>query len=505
MNRLIPLVLAFSLPSITHAQVLEGRLEPSGAPTFAAFGSALSCDGDVVAVGAPWTSIGGNNYAGAVHVYRRQGSTWSEEARLTLPGAEIHDNFGSGVALEGDVLVVGAPDFPVSSFTGRGNVYVYRFDGTNWNQEARLNGSDAGIDSGFGRTVALSGNTLIASARRLGNEKVYVFTYDGMSWNETTSFSAPQPSSRYGWSMKLLQDTALVAAPWQVVNAKPQAGAVHVYRRQGGIWGYEAELLDTNPEDLTEFGNDVDFDGTQAIVGAPRDVAHGISSGSAFLFERRGTTWSFVAHIDSPVPQSNARFGSQVAIEGDLMVVSAPSQDLPDTRSGAGYVYRKVGTRWGAEAPYKPSEAVLDWSFGGTLCHDGSRWVISASDPNAEGVAYVYDMAAPVGGFSLGFAPIPATAGEDMTVRIDGAQPSAPTAMLFGLQGRGNLYVPAPFDVTIGLANPGFLFALSTSANGTWSTTFAIPAEADGVDLWTQALQLGGVSNVCQMRFVTSN
>ncbi|MEZ5967164.1 MAG: hypothetical protein R3F56_25235 [Planctomycetota bacterium] len=492
------------LTALASAQVQEGKLEPSGAPTFANFGSSISSDADVVVVGAPWTRINGLNYAGAAHIYRKSGTTWSEEVRLTRPSPEIHDNFGAGVAIHGDVAVVGAPDLPVSSFTGRGAVYVYRRVTGTWTEEAHLIGSDAGVDSAFGRAVAFDGQTILVSSYRLGNEKVYVFERVGTTWTQVASFAAPQPFVRFGFDMQVRGDTALVGAEWQTVNGKTHAGAVHVLRRTGGVWGVEAVLTDPAPEDQTRLGSSVGFDGTRAVLGAPGDVVRGVDTGSVSLFVRSGTTWTFERRLDSPVPQRGAAFGTGVGIAGDLVVVSAPRQDFPDAGIGVVFPFRWNGSTWVSEAPFLPADASVDSAFGETTALDGLRGIFSAWDPTAEGVAYVYDMADTTGGFSLAPAPVPVEVEQDLTLTLRGGQPNAVTGLLYSLVGRGSLPFP-PLQVIIGLDSPDVLVALATDGAGGATLDFPVPASVAGASLWLQALQFGAVSNVTMLHFILPN
>ena len=109
----ISLALAAALVAPAAAQTQIQKLLPGDPANWMNFGNAAALDGDVAVVGASTKSIGGLNYAGGVYVFRRQpGGAWLEEASLERPQPEIHDNFGTSVAVQGDLLVAGAPDFP---------------------------------------------------------------------------------------------------------------------------------------------------------------------------------------------------------------------------------------------------------------------------------------------------------------------------------------------------------------------------------------------------------
>ena len=143
---------------------------------------ALSGDGDTLAVGAPLedsntTVIGGNQadnsatYSGAVYVFTRSGTTWSQQAYVKASNTDASDRFGVSVALsgDGDTLAVGAYE-ERSNATGingnqadnsagdSGAVYVFTRSGTTWSQQAYVKASNTDASDEFGVSVALSGD-----------------------------------------------------------------------------------------------------------------------------------------------------------------------------------------------------------------------------------------------------------------------------------------------------------------------------------------------------------
>jgi len=119
-------------------------------PAFAAtsaFGSALSLDDDVLAIGAPYEPDG------AVYVYRRTGVTWTLEQQLVGPVGFGQLAFGHDVALDDDRLAVGNP------VEGPSEVEVYEHDGTAWNPNVHFASPIAGFM--FGSSVALCGSHLV--------------------------------------------------------------------------------------------------------------------------------------------------------------------------------------------------------------------------------------------------------------------------------------------------------------------------------------------------------
>jgi hypothetical protein len=114
-------------------------------------GSAVAADGDTVVVGAPGYDFYG--HPSAAYVFVRASGTWSLEARLSIPGAY---GWGRAVALSGDTIVLGASEPRL--------VYVFIRDSGVWSLQAEVTGSDTTPGDGFGASVSPSGDTLVVGA-----------------------------------------------------------------------------------------------------------------------------------------------------------------------------------------------------------------------------------------------------------------------------------------------------------------------------------------------------
>lgn len=191
--------------------------------------------------------------------------------------------------------------------------------------------SDAPLNSGFGWKIALHGDTIVASAPPDNTPEgqwgsIYVFRYDGGSWSEEAKLvpDGPCTSWCFGGAVALHGD----------LLAGIDSGTVAIFRYSLGTWGKEAELvgMDTVPSD--GFGADLRLDATMLAVGAPNaDPADAGSSGSGYLFDYDGVTWTQRTKIIRPLP--NADFGSTVALAGTWMVMGT----TPSQGPGPSYVY----------------------------------------------------------------------------------------------------------------------------------------------------------------------
>ena len=129
-----------------------------------AFGEAVVLRGGTIVVGAPAHAHSGKKSAGAAYVFVREGETWVQQAKLTADDAGQHDGFGTSVAIGGNTIFVGAPFHDAERKEDVGAAYIFVPNGATWKQHAKLSAMDAGKDHNFGSGVAVAGNIAIVGA-----------------------------------------------------------------------------------------------------------------------------------------------------------------------------------------------------------------------------------------------------------------------------------------------------------------------------------------------------
>ena len=375
----------------------QAYLKASNTDTGSAFGYSVALSGDTLAVGATGedsnaTGIDGNQLdttamtSGAVYVFTRSGSTWSQQAYIKASNTEADDQFGYSVALAGDTLAVGAPGED-SSATGVGGnqndnggpnagaVYAFTRVGATWSQQAYIKASNAGSGDVFGSSVTLSADTLAVGA-----------------WYEASS------ATGIGGN--------------QADNSALNCGAVYVLVRTGGLWAQQAYIKASNAEAGDVFGYAVSVSGDRLAASAQRESssATGIdsnqndngapASGAVYLFERVGTAWSQEAYIKAPNTDADDRYGFSVALSGDTLAVGADFEDsratgvdgdpLDDAAvdSGAAYLYARGGGGWSFGSYIKASNTDPTDLFGVRVALSGDLLAIAAAgeDSVATGV-----------------------------------------------------------------------------------------------------------------------
>jgi hypothetical protein len=272
-----------------------------------AFGSSVALSGNTLAVGA-------TAEAGA-YVFQRSGTTWIQQAHIsgadTVPRALFGDDFGHSVAVSGDTLAVGTPFQDDSSFAGA--VYVFHRSGTIWSQQAHLTEPIIGTNDYFGATLALDDDILVAGASGEdsnatgidGNQSdnsadsagaAYVFQRTGTTWALQTYIKASNASANdgFGASVAMSGELLAIGAPGeaggsagvdgdQTSNTLGFSGAIYLFRRSGHTWTQQDYIKASNPGSGDMFGRTVGLSGDTLAVGATFEAsgATGINGNQA--------------------------------------------------------------------------------------------------------------------------------------------------------------------------------------------------------------------------------
>ena len=350
---------------------------------------ALSGDGDTLAVGAfvegsTATGIAGDQTlndapsSGAVYVFVRTDSEWSQQAYVKASNTSSFDEFGTSVTLsaDGDTLAVGAPgeDSAATGIDGiegdnsafsSGAVYVFVRASDEWSQQAYVKPSNTGEGDKFGGKVEVSadGGTLAVSAwsedsaatgidgdqddnAALDSGAVYMFTRVDDEWSQQAYIKASNTgeSDSFGFSIALSDagDTLAVGAFREgsaatgiggdhADNAAPAAGAVYIFVYTNNAWSQQAYVKASNTEQFDKFGTSVALsgDGDTLAVAAPGEdsAAIGIDgdqgddgavdSGAVYVFVRVSNAWSQGAYVKASNTGEGDQFGFEVAMSSD--------------------------------------------------------------------------------------------------------------------------------------------------------------------------------------------
>jgi hypothetical protein len=289
------------------------------------FGYSVAVAGDTALVGAPLHSVSANAAQGAAYVFVRSGTTWTQQKQLTANDGAANDNFGTAVALSGDTALVGSPYHAVLGTSWQGSAYVFVRSGTSWSQQAQLTAADGAASDQFGSAVALAGDTALVGSPYHGTSgqgAAYVFVRAGTTWSQQAPLTAIDgaASDKFGSSVALYADTALVGAPRDDVGANTDQGSAYVFTRSGTTWSQQTQLTATDGAANDQFGW-VALSGNVALVGAAGHRVGATGQGAAYVFARSGSTWGQQAQLTGGA--IGDYFGLAVALSGDTALVGA--------------------------------------------------------------------------------------------------------------------------------------------------------------------------------------
>jgi hypothetical protein len=351
----------------------QAKLTASDGAVDSNFGASVALSGSTAVVGA----YGANDNTGGAYVFARFAGTWPQQAELTDPGGAANDYFGRSVAVSGSTVVVAA--IGPNSFTGA--AYVFVRSGGTWAQLTELTDPGGAANDYFGFSVTLSGSTLVVGADGTDSftGAAYVFVLPSQQARLAASSRVANESA--GYSVALSGSTAVVTAPGQ----NSSTGAVYVYVRSGSTWSQQATLTDPGGARGDQFGYSVALSGSTAVVGAPGTNS---STGAAYVFTRSGKTWSQQASLTDRGGATGDDFGWSVALSGSTAVVAAPGTN---TATGAAYVFTRSGKTWSQQATLTDPGGADDDTFGSSVALSGSTAVVGAIGPDSfTGAAYVF-------------------------------------------------------------------------------------------------------------------
>ena len=366
-------------PLLVHEAQLFGHGDPI-APADAEFGSAASVSGDTAVVGSPLDDAGPGVAAGSAYVFVRSGTAWTEQQRLVAPDGASGDEFGSSVSISGETLVVGSP----GDDNTRGSAYVFVRSGTTWTLQQKVVAVDGTRNEGFGWSVSLDGDTLVAGTpfwfAQLG--AAYVFVRSGTTWSQQQKLAASdgQNLDQFGFAVSVSGDTALVSALQDDNAGGVDAGAAYVFVRSGTAWSEQQKLLAPDGAAGDAFGRSVAAFADTAVIGAPfDDNSGGTNAGSAYVFVRSGPSWTFQQKLAAADGANGAQLGTSVSLHGETAVAGAIGDDPPGSPdAGAAYVFVRSATVWSQQQKLSASEGATGDRLGSSVAISGDTVVTGA-------------------------------------------------------------------------------------------------------------------------------
>ncbi len=360
-----------------QTQVLTGKSDVTSTPpnwqNF--FGWSMAVSGDTLVVGALQAWGGSGGPFGAAYIFTRSSEGWTQTAELQLTdGRTPSRSFGYAVAISGNTLVIGSPypgiiNMPLASYEGR--AYVYTQSDGQWSMTQELAPSDAAappVFLDFGRAIAFDGTTLMIGAPGTDGCSpypacyapgvVYAFADTDGSWTQVQRLTASDGvvEDRFGISLAISGDTALIGASRADIGQNVNQGAAYVFDKANGVWAQGQKLVAPDGVPYDQFGLAVALDGAIALVGewsdGTGDHPPPPKAGVAYEFSATDGDWSLNREFTASQGALDDLFGKAVAVDGDTLLIGEPDIPIGDNPiGGAAYLYGGANLALSLSAP----------------------------------------------------------------------------------------------------------------------------------------------------------
>lgn len=264
-------------------------------------------------------------------------------------------------------------------------------------QVTKLLASDGARNDLLGAAVAAQAGTLVAGAPAddAGRGAVYVFESVDGTWVQTARVTSilRNPSDDFGTSVAIDGDFLVVGAPG-VADQGQDSGAAFVFERTPAGWIQRARILAPNGSNHDRFGIDVAISGDRIVIGADGDDEVDFEAGAAYVYRNTASGWILEQKLLPGTADFGDHFGTSVAIAGDLIVSGSPGATAAQTDAGAVFVFRRNGNLWQQEQRLTAPDASAFDAFGTSVTTDGIRIAVGATgDDDAgsnAGAVYVF-------------------------------------------------------------------------------------------------------------------
>jgi FG-GAP repeat len=301
------------------------------------FGNSIAISEDKVLIGAPR-----DHNKGGVHLYDKL--TGQLLQSFFKPNGDGGDYFGSSVAMSGNRVLIGTP-YDDNGAPNTGAAYLY--DATTGELLQTFKNPTPEAGDLFGYSVAISGNKVIIGAflddtGATDSGTAYLFNADTGELVHTILNPNPGDADLFAGAVDIDGDKILISARADDTTDVIDAGAVYLF--DAGTGKQLQTFANPTPESGDMFGVSVAISGNQVLIGASGDNTGAANSGATYLFD--ATTGNLSATFTNPTVAEGDLFGNAVDIDRGNVVIGAIGDDEKGANTGAAYVYDQANYKY---------------------------------------------------------------------------------------------------------------------------------------------------------------
>ncbi len=351
----------------------------------AEYGTSVAITEDFAIVGASRETIA----SGAAYIYTKDGQgTWSYSQRLAASDPNQGAEYGGGVKLSTDYLVVAAGRADIGGAQRAGALYVYDYQNNNWEFSTKLVASDFSSEAKMGMnptSLDVDGNTIVGGApgENAWTGSVYVFNRVAGVWTETQKIMSPTPQTNdvFGIGVSISGDYLVVGAN----EVDGRKGAAYVYlKNSNGVWEHVQTLMASDAASDDFFGTSVSLSGDQLVIGA---YGANLEQGASYIFEKNSQgVWEEVQKLTANPSAEGVQFGWSTDIQQNYIVVSAPH--IFGFEAGEVYFYKRESSgNWVEDQVIQGIDTAGEDFYGWSIAMHESQLIAGApwEDEDANG------------------------------------------------------------------------------------------------------------------------
>ncbi|EKE06573.1 MAG: hypothetical protein ACD_18C00325G0005 [uncultured bacterium] len=390
----------------------EQKIYPDLGEGSSLFGNDVEIQGNIAVVSAYLEDSIAED-SGSVYVYIWEAGFWHQVQELVQTSNEsspLSAQFGTSIALDGDYLVVGAPtDGNHKGFTlgAQGAVYVYKWSYTDNKFVDYKTITDPNLVEGslFGFSVDIDGDRIVVGAPQISlnsgcyfeSGKTYVFKLTPDWHTEAVFEPAHNTCDTYAYEVKISGDFIIVNAMEDDFHGE-DSGAVYVYHYDERLdrWTEFQKIKYLDPQTYGYFGQSIDIYKEFIVISSGHIVPYGGNSRPVFIYKLMGdNTFQLVQEIS--IATNNFYFGHDLSLVGNYLIISNPfDSEVSNAGKIHTYYYDSNSSTFVANMVLEPRVGQTNDAFGYSVMTDGEKIIVGSpfDDDNghSSGSAYIYEI-----------------------------------------------------------------------------------------------------------------
>jgi hypothetical protein len=317
--------------------------------------------------------------------------------RLSVPDLSQNGHFGRAHSINRGTIFVAEPNYSTDSLRRVGRVHVFEKNGSTWTSTASLGPAEQRAYGQFGHAVVVDDTHLAVSAPNINSGSVYLYHFQDGSWEPTQEITIPDVHQkaghhfRFGEQVRLLGDWLIISAPGYPTSEgdKEVHGAIFTFKKEGKEWLFQQSIFPIQTNKNTAFGFDVELSDAQLVISAPEADGGATESGVVYLFKFESGAWVLDYTLINPFSKSHERFGAGIDVYNQTIAVGVPmhTEDAGSGPGGGMHVFQKVDDTWLRTAFLTPQDGHRNDLFGQSVAIE--RGFICVGAPRADHEAFV--------------------------------------------------------------------------------------------------------------------